>query len=102
MPQTWEGYESPGCWDEMLDAGTPRTACEGIYRYLASLGDELHERQKAADLAITAMGITFTVYSEGTNIDRAWPFDVIPRVISTQEWTEVTAGLVQRITALNH
>ena len=27
------------------------------------------------------MGITFTVYSDGANIDRAWPFDVIPRVI---------------------
>jgi uncharacterized circularly permuted ATP-grasp superfamily protein len=101
MPQTWEGYESPGCWDEMLDGGTPRAACEGVYRYLESLGAEIHERQKAAELAIAAMGITFTVYSEGTNIDRAWPFDVIPRVISTQEWDAVSAGLVQRITALN-
>ncbi len=27
------------------------------------------------------MGITFTVYSDGQNIDRAWPFDIIPRMI---------------------
>jgi uncharacterized circularly permuted ATP-grasp superfamily protein len=101
MPQTWEGYTSPGCWDEMLDGGSPRAACEGVYRYLATLGADLHERQKAAELAITAMGITFTVYSEAGNIDRAWPFDVIPRVISTQEWTQISAGLVQRIVALN-
>jgi uncharacterized circularly permuted ATP-grasp superfamily protein len=101
MPQTWEGYASPGCWDEMLDGGSPRAACEGVYRYLATLGADLHERQKAAELAITAMGITFTVYSEAGNIDRAWPFDVIPRVISTQEWTQISAGLVQRIVALN-
>ena len=47
------------------------------------------------------MGITFTVYSEAGDIDRAWPFDVIPRVISTQEWDRISAGLVQRLTALN-
>ena len=32
------------------------------------------------------MGITFTVYSDGENIDRAWPFDVVPRLISGAEW----------------
>ena len=32
------------------------------------------------------MGITFTVYSDGRGIDRAWPFDVIPRVIDADEW----------------
>jgi uncharacterized circularly permuted ATP-grasp superfamily protein len=102
MPQTWEGYDSPGCWDEMLASdGQPRDACEGVYRYLAQLGDELHERQNAADLAIRAMGITFTVYSEAGNIDRSWPFDVIPRVLSTQEWASISDGLIQRLTALN-
>ena len=47
------------------------------------------------------MGISFTVYSEAGNIDRAWPFDVIPRVISTQEWNAVSRGLTQRLQALN-
>ena len=27
------------------------------------------------------MGITFTVYSEGENIDRSWPFDIVPRTL---------------------
>lgn len=101
MPQTWTGYDSPGRWDEMIDNGRPRPACEGVYAYLTSLGDELLERQKAAELAIRTMGITFTVYSEAGNIDRAWPFDVIPRVLSTQEWSRITDGLIQRLTALN-
>jgi uncharacterized circularly permuted ATP-grasp superfamily protein len=102
MPQTWEGYTSPGCWDEMLSSdGRPRDACEGVYQYLAQLGEELHERQAAADLAIRAMGITFTVYSEAGNIDRSWPFDVIPRVLSTQEWSSISDGLIQRLAALN-
>ena len=46
-------------------------------------------------------GITFTVYSEAGNIDRAWPFDIIPRVMSKKEWTRIEAGLKQRLTALN-
>jgi len=97
----WDDYTSAGCWDEMIVAGRPRHACEGVFRYLRSLGDELLERQRAAEVAIRTMGVTFTVYSEAGNIDRAWPFDVIPRVISTQEWAHISAGLVQRLTALN-
>ena len=31
----------------------------------------------------------------------AWPFDVIPRVISTDEWQRIVDGLVQRLAALN-
>ena len=97
----WDDYKSPGCWDELLLDGQPRAACEGVVRYLISLGADLGARQEAADLAIRSMGITFTVYSEAANIDRAWPFDVIPRVISTQEWERISRGLIQRLTALN-
>ena len=47
------------------------------------------------------MGITFTVYSDGRGIDRAWPFDVIPRVIEAGEWSRIARGLEQRLIALN-
>ena len=47
------------------------------------------------------MGITFTVYSEGENIDREWPFDIIPRVIHEKEWKQIELGLKQRLEALN-
>ena len=47
------------------------------------------------------MGITFTVYSDGEGIDRAWPMDVIPRVIDATEWRVIEAGLIQRLVALN-
>jgi uncharacterized circularly permuted ATP-grasp superfamily protein len=47
------------------------------------------------------MGISFAVYTDNGNIDRAWPFDAIPRVISTHEWSRTTAGLTQRLQALN-
>lgn len=63
--------------------------------------DELRERQRVSDLEILTMGITFTVYSDGENIDRAWPFDVVPRLIAGSEWEEIERGLSQRLRALN-
>jgi uncharacterized circularly permuted ATP-grasp superfamily protein len=74
-----------------------------VVELLRGLGvSELQARQDAADLDILAMGITFTVYSDGRGIDRAWPFDVIPRVIDAEEWQRIETGLKQRLRALNH
>ncbi len=98
---TWTDYASPGCWDEMLVDGAARPGCEGVVDLLATLGPGLVERQRAAELTVAAMGITFTVYTEAGNIDRVWPFDVIPRVISTQEWDKTSEGLIQRLHAMN-
>jgi len=97
----WRAYDATTHWDEMLAPEGPRTACDGVMDLLRVLGPGLFERQAAAELAIQAMGISFTVYSEGANIDRAWPFDVIPRVMSTHEWNRISAGLTQRLEALN-
>ena len=47
------------------------------------------------------MGISFTIYSDAGNIDRAWPFDIIPRIITNRQWRRVNAGLIQRSKALN-
>lgn len=99
----WESYDAKEFYDDMLcGPGRPREVASTIARHLASLTTEdIRSRQKAADLAIEEMGITFTVYSEGTNIDRAWPFDIIPRVIAASEWRRTEAGLRQRLRALN-
>ncbi|MET0145335.1 MAG: circularly permuted type 2 ATP-grasp protein [Ilumatobacteraceae bacterium] len=90
-------------WDEMRDAdGVPRPASEAVLGVIDRLGvEELHARQATAAADILTMGITFTVYSDGTGIDRAWPFDVIPRVIEAGEWARIERGLVQRLHALN-
>jgi uncharacterized circularly permuted ATP-grasp superfamily protein len=89
--------------DEMLaDDGTPRPVAAELMSLLDRLGhDELVDRQHLAELDILTMGITFTVYSDGANIDRAWPFDIIPRIISGREWSTIERGLVQRLVALN-
>ena len=104
MAVQWQNYQNPANYDELLKQdGTPRPGGEQLHDYLTKLtGKELAERQLAAELAIKVMGVTFTVYTEGKNVDRAWPFDIIPRVISGTEWDKTEAGLKQRTRALNH
>lgn len=61
----------------------------------------LRRRAQASDRELFNLGITFTVYSEKDAIDRVLPFDVIPRVISSEDWQQLESGCVQRVTALN-
>jgi uncharacterized circularly permuted ATP-grasp superfamily protein len=92
-----------GFWDELIDGrGEPRAAAAALVQQLHELGlSELQQRQDLAELDIVAMGITFTVYSDGRGIDRTWPFDIVPRIIAASEWRRVERGLVQRLRALN-
>ena len=110
MPQStrlpgvdWAKYRCERFYDEIMEAaGKPRPAARQLADYLDDLSKrELAQRRVAADLAIKAMGITFTVYTDAGQIDRAWPFDIIPRIIPTSEWDVTERGLIQRVTALN-
>lgn len=104
MAIRWKDYKTVGLYDELIQsAGKPRDWARPLCRYFSSLKDEeLAERRNASEVAIQAMGITFTVYSEEEgNIDRVWPFDLIPRMITKPEWEKVEQGLRQRVKALN-
>ncbi|MBI4005181.1 MAG: circularly permuted type 2 ATP-grasp protein [Gammaproteobacteria bacterium] len=97
-------YKINGYYDELL---TPRLQARSsagrLIKYLKKISyEEVMKRKHAADLAIKTMGITFTVYSESGNIDREWPYDIIPRIIPLREWKRIEKGLQQRLTALNH
>jgi uncharacterized circularly permuted ATP-grasp superfamily protein len=69
---------------------------------LAAIGlDALHARAAAAETELINLGVTFTVYSEATAIDRILPFDCIPRILTAREWTRLETGVKQRVAALN-
>lgn len=102
MVNCWSNYNT-NFYDELVSSnGEPRQAATTLFNYLANLStDDLATRKKAADIAIRQMGITFSVYSENGNIDRQWPFDIVPRIIENSEWKVVRKGLEQRLEALN-
>ena len=98
-----KSYSADGFFDELIGPdGEPRPHARQLVEYFEAMQpDELLERQHAVDSTIVDMGISFTIYSEGDNIDRSWPLDIIPRLIPGTEWDEVERGLKQRLTALN-
>lgn len=104
MTGKFESFVDHAFFDELITSkGNARNYARKLYNFLKKLeADELTDRQDAADLAIKQMGITFRVYTkEEGAIDRAWPFDIIPRIIPYKEWKVVEEGLKQRVTALN-
>ncbi len=104
MAIRWGSYKVKGLYDELIRAsGKPRPTAKTLCDYLRDLSDaEIKEYKAAAEMAILVMGISFTVYSEEEgSIDRAWPFDIIPRIIPKSEWIQVELGLKQRVKALN-
>lgn len=98
-----KSYSADGFFDELFAPdGSPRAHARQLVEYFDAMQpDELLERQRAVDSTIVDMGISFTIYSEGDNIDRSWPLDIIPRLIPGKEWDKVERGLKQRLTALN-
>lgn len=96
-------YDPGPFYDELIDEdGKPRPAAEALWRHLEELGPEgLVERQAAADHEVRTIGVTFTVYEGPAGVDRPWPFDIIPRVIRSDQWHTIETGLVQRLNALN-
>jgi uncharacterized circularly permuted ATP-grasp superfamily protein len=63
---------------------------------------EILRRKSAAESALLQAGVTFTVYGEQKGqIDRIFPFDIIPRIIAPDDWDIIKRGLKQRIYALN-
>jgi len=96
-------YELGDAYDEMFASHhAPRPHYEALYRRLIELApDELQQRQRAADLSFLNQGITFTVYGDTQGTERIFPYDLLPRIITGQEWSVIERGLTQRITALN-
>ncbi len=63
--------------------------------------DALLARAAAAEHELIDLGVTFTVYSDATAIDRILPFDCIPRILTHREWALLERACIQRVTALN-
>ncbi len=90
-------------YNEMMDAnGGVRSHYQGYDEWLKATPPERIARKRAeADLAFHRVGITFAVYGEEAGKERLIPFDIIPRIIPSAEWSSMQAGLRQRVKALN-
>jgi uncharacterized circularly permuted ATP-grasp superfamily protein len=96
-------YQLDGIFDEMFEApGKPREHYQSVHTRLGMLGREAFQRRRRlADLSFKNQGITFTVYSDTTGVEKIFPFDLVPRIVPANEWDVIERGLAQRLRALN-
>jgi uncharacterized circularly permuted ATP-grasp superfamily protein len=98
-----ENYHLDRAYDEMFAGeGELREHYEPLLEHFSALPpEEIQRRKQAADLSFLNQGITFTVYGREEGTERIFPYDLLPRIITSAEWAKVERGLTQRITALN-
>jgi uncharacterized circularly permuted ATP-grasp superfamily protein len=96
-------YSLGDAYDEMFSAeASPRVHYRALHDWLLTLpAEELRRRKQLADQSFLHQGITFTVYGKDEGTERIFPHDLLPRMITSTEWTRIERGLIQRITALN-
>lgn len=104
MTKRWHQY-SPikSTYDELISSNrVARPIAKNAWKFLSSLNkNQAKQRQELCQKLIRDMGISFTVYGEGSTIDRNWPLDIVPRLISASQWQKIERGLKQRLRALN-
>jgi uncharacterized circularly permuted ATP-grasp superfamily protein len=99
----FEKYEVDGVYDEMFaSAGVPREHYAPVTSRLKTMGhDAFTKRVRMADVSFRNQGITFAVYGDNRGVEKTMPFDLVPRIVPADEWTQIEKGLAQRLTALN-
>lgn len=100
----FNGYDVAGFYDEVVTpTGEIRPHYHAISERLSLLSPgELAQREQLRDAIFRTQGITFTVYGDEAGTERTFPLDLVPRIIPDDEWQMLEAGLIQRVTALNH
>ena len=92
-----------GAYDEAFEAdGTVRESAQGVIGRIDALPkSQFRQRKELAEDTLLRNGVTFAVYSdERSGVERVFPFDLIPRILTAEDWAHLDAGLRQRIEAL--
>jgi uncharacterized circularly permuted ATP-grasp superfamily protein len=98
-----DSYDSESFYDELFqEKGEPRSHAAPLIDWLQHLPPhELQQHRETAQSALFNLGVTFNVYSDNQGVEKIFPFDVIPRIVSATDWEYLESGLKQRIRALN-
>lgn len=89
-------------FDEMLTGGEARAHYKTYFEWLKATPEATIEQRRAqADIIFRRIGITFTVYGDESGTERLIPSDVIPRILTSEDWSVLERGLTQRVRAIN-
>jgi len=94
-----------GTFDEIWGTGgrrKPRPQFASLAAWMRETSvAELSRRQQSAENTFRQLGITFAVYGQEDSAERIIPFDIVPRIFTHGEWERLSAGLKQRVEAIN-
>lgn len=86
----------------MYDGSTPRRPYAKYDAWFAGQNNaRLATKSQEAEAFFRRTGITFNVYGQQDAEERLIPFDLVPRIISSREWTKLSKGIEQRVYAIN-
>ncbi len=91
-------------YDELFsDQKSVREPYAKLFSHISSLSDKSFKAyNERAKVSFFNQGVTFAVYSdEQKGIEKIFPFDLFPRVITKDEWKKIESGVLQRNMALN-
>jgi uncharacterized circularly permuted ATP-grasp superfamily protein len=95
-------YVDSDTWDEMCAGNQLREQYRNVIEFMEQFSiEELNKKEEMAKKLFMSQGVTFTVYSSGEGIEKIFPFDIIPRIITAPEWDHIEKGIAQRLKALN-
>ena len=102
MTDPFGSYDAGPYFCELTSRPGENGPAAQVRNRIATIGlDALRGRARLAEDDLVNLGITFTVYSEASAIDRILPFDCIPRIITAAQWATLEAGVAQRVRAIN-
>ncbi len=89
-------------FDEVRDGEDVRAHYRPLIARLDSFDSvEMESRVALTEAIFRRQGITFAIGDSDEGIERTWPLDLVPRIITADEWDTIESGLVQRVKALN-
>ncbi len=102
-PQLFDQYSNTNFFDEIFSAdGRVRPEYKRLVNQLDLIGaGRLDKYQELKDRLFHARDVTFNVYGNADGVNRTWPLDLIPRIIQSDQWSEIETGLAQRLKAVN-
>jgi uncharacterized circularly permuted ATP-grasp superfamily protein/uncharacterized alpha-E superfamily protein len=97
---------TPGQFDELraaLSAGAPAPSAEPSrlwQQFFGGLGHagwaDLRARQLRVQQRVREDGATYNIYAERGDADRPWPLELLPFIVSAEDWAVIELGVQQR------
>lgn len=99
LPAVLEGYRVEGFDEVVAPSGRVLPFYGWLFRALDHIGlDGIARREAERDAEQRSRQVTFRVSDNAD--DRLFPLDLIPRIVTADDWTMLSSGLAQRVRAL--